>query len=211
MFSDKLVTLLLTFSKVELNRLRKLVASPYFNDEADALRLYDICHQQIRKSQETFVKMSKEQIWKKLQPGRPIDDAHLRRMTSDLTRLAMKFRALEQRSREPLEDWLVEQKALESAGLDKHLAGVERQITHYFDDAEVRNTDFYLHSFRYHWNIFNRSYRVVAATDYMAKLLPADMALERFYVTQKLKMYVAWLSYRQFRSTEQELPLPPQV
>jgi hypothetical protein len=209
MLSDKLVTLLRTFEKVDLNRLRKLVASPYFNDEPDALRLFDICHAALKKSPEALSKLTKEQVWKKLCPALPYDDAHLRRMTSDLNQLAIKFRALEQREREPLEDWLFEQKALEAAGLDKHLAGIERQITRHIEHSTARNTEFYHLAFRYHWNIFNRSYRVVAATDYMAKLLPANKALESFYVTQKLKMYVAWLSYRQFRSTDKVLPLPP--
>ncbi len=208
MFSDKLVTLLRTFGKVELNRLRKLVASPYFNDEPDALQLFDICHTALKKSPEALEKLTKEQIWKKLCPGKPFDDAHLRRMTSDLNQLAIKFRALEQREKDPLEDWLLEQKALRSAGLDKHLTGIERQITRYIDTTTARNTDFYYHSFQYYWNVFTRSSRIVAAADYMAKLLPANQSLDIFYITQKLKMYVAWLSYRQFRATDKVLPLP---
>ena len=153
--------------------------------------------------------MPKEKVWKKLFPDKTFNDLHLRRMASDLTQLAIRFRAMEQRQNIPSDQWINEQKALEAAGLDKHLAGVERQITRHIEETTAFDTEFYLFTFQYYWNIFNRSYRVVAATDYMAKLLPADRALESFYVTQKLKMYVAWLSYRQFRSTDRELPLPP--
>lgn len=183
--------------------------SPYFNDEADVVRLFDICHAALKKSPEAIEQLTKAKVWKKMCPELPFDDAHLRRMSSDLTRLAIRFRAMEQRAQTPLEEWLHEQKALEAAGLDKHLAGVERHISRSIEETPARSTDFYLFSFQYHWNIFNRSYRVVAVTDYMAKLLPANEALECFYVTQKLKMYVAWLSYRQFRSTDKALPLPP--
>lgn len=209
MFSDKLVTLLCTFGKVDLNRFRKMVASPYFNDEPDTLNLFDICHNALKKSQDSLFKLTKEQIWKKMYPGKAYDDAHLRRMASDLVQMAIKFKALEQREREPMEDWIFEQKALETSGLDKHLAGVERRITKHIETVPAHSADSFYLSFRFHWNIFNRSYRVVAATDYMAKLLPANRALESFYFNQKLKMYVAWLSYRKYRSTDKILPLPP--
>ncbi len=209
MLSDKLITLLRTFGKVELNRLRKFVDSPYLNDEPDVLRLFDLCHAILKKDPEILVQLPKEKVWKKLFPQKPFNDLHLRRMASDLTQLAIRFRAMEQRSNTPTEQWINEQKALEAAGLDKHLAGIERQITRHIEDNATFDTEFYLFTFQYYWNIFNRSYRVVAATEYMAKLLPADLALESFYITQKLKMYVAWLSYRQFRSTDRELPLPP--
>ncbi len=43
----------------------------------------------------------------------------------------------------------------------------------------------------------------------MEKLIPADQSLEYFYVVQKLKFYVAWLIFRGFRSTQQELSLIP--
>ncbi len=209
MLSDKLITLLRTFGKVELNRLRKFVDSPYLNDEPDVLRLFDLCHTTLKKDPESLAHLPKEKVWKKLFPQKPFNDLHLRRMASDLTQLSIRFRAMEQRSNTPTEQWINEQKALEAAGLDKHLAGIERLITRHIEENATFDTEFYLFTFQYYWNIFNRSYRVVAATEYMAKLLPADLALESFYITQKLKMYVAWLSYRQFRSTDRELPLPP--
>ncbi len=209
LLSDKLITLLRTFGKIELNRLRKFVESPYLNDEPDVLRLFDICHAILKKNPNDLAHLTKGKVWKKLFAPKPYNDLYLRRMASDLTQLAIRFRAMEQRNEIPTDQWLNEQKALEAAGLDKHLAGVERQITRHIEDTSILDTEFYLFTFQYYWNIFNRSYRVVAATDYMAKLLPADHALESFYITQKLKMYVAWLSYRQFRNTDRSLPLPP--
>ena len=72
-----------------------------------------------------------------------------------------------------------------------------------------QSTWYYLSQFRLHWNIYNRASKVVATSDFMDKLVPADQSLEYFYVVQKLKFYVAWLIYRGFRSTEQELPVIP--
>jgi hypothetical protein len=210
MFSDKLCTILMGFDKIELNRMRKFVASPYFCDDEDVLKLFDVCHTALRKAPEAFERLTKEQVWQKIYSKQVLyDDLQLRRLASQLTQLAIQFRGIEQRQHEPILDMLDQQIALEAPELDKHLAGVERQMTRYFEEDAAKNTRFYYHQFRYHWQVFNRSYRVVAKTDYMGKLLPADYALECFYVVQKLKMYVAWLAYRQYRNTEREVPLPP--
>jgi hypothetical protein len=199
--------MLLGFDKVELNRLRKFVASPYYCDDEDILRLFDVCHTAMRKQTDALLRLTKNQVWQKLYGSKSFDDLHLRRLASQLTQLAIRFKGVEQREREPIPDLLDQQIALESPDFEKHLAGVERGMIRYFDETQARNTQFYYYQFRYHWQVFNRSYRVVAKTDYMGKLLPADFALECFYVVQKLKMYVAWLSYRQFRSTEREVPI----
>jgi hypothetical protein len=86
---------------------------------------------------------------------------------------------------------------------------VERQIKKQLDAAEGQSAWHYLAQFRLHWNQYNRASKVVATADFMDKLLPADQSLENFYVVQKLKFYVAWLTFRGFRSTEEELQVIP--
>ena len=113
----------------------------------------------------------------------------------------------EARRHDPLGEALELQKVLDKPELSKHLNGVERQIIHLLEAAPGKSSAHYLAHFQNHWQVFSRASKVMATTDYMEKLGPADQYLECFYVVQKLKIYIAWLSYRNFRSTDQELML----
>lgn len=208
-FSEKLVSLLQTFSKYELNRFRKFLLSPYLNDQEELTRLFGIINEELRKGEEELSALDKQKVWKALFPKQKFDDAHLRRLASDLTQSALRFLVEEARKRDPLAEALELQKVLEQPELQKHLAGVERQIQKHLQTATGQSTWYYLSQFRLHWNQYNRASKVVATADFMEKLLPADQSLEYFYAVQKLKFYVAWLTFRGFRATEQKLTVIP--
>lgn len=209
MFSDKLISLLQTFSKYELNRFRKFLLSPYFNDQEDLVRLFEVVNHALRNGEEPANSLEKHGLWKSLYPGRKFDDAHLRRLSSDLNQLALRFMVEEARKQDPLSEALELQRILEKPELQKHLSGAERQIRKHLEAMPGQSTWYYLSQFRLHWNIYNRASKVVATSDFMDKLVPADQWLEYFYVVQKLKFYVAWLIFKGFRSTEQELTTIP--
>ena len=207
MFSDKLISLLLTLSRVEMARLHKFLQSPYFNDQPEVILLFERVAQALRKREMAAGQLTKEKIWDAIYPKRKLDDAQLRRLASDLTQLALQFLVQEARRQDPLGEALALQKVLEKPELKKHLDGTERQIVRLLDAAPGKSSAHYLTQFQASWHIFSRASKGMASADYMEKLLPADQYLEYFYVVQKLKFYVAWLSYSKFRSTEEELTL----
>ena len=207
MFSDKLISLLQTLSRVEMTRFHKFLQSPYFNDQKEVTRLFERVGQALRSGETDSPALRKEKVWAALYPKKDLDDAQLRRLASDLTQLALHFLVQEARRRDPLGEALELQKVLERPGLKKHLDGTERQIVRLLESAPGKSSGHYLAQFQAHWHTFSRASKGMASSDYMEKLLPADQYLEYFYVVQKLKFYVAWLSYRNFRSTDQELSL----
>lgn len=209
MLSDKLLSLLQTFSRYELNRFRKFLLSPYFNDQDDVTRLFDLVDDALRKGSDAVSRLNKKTTWKKLYPKTAFNDGHLRRISSDLTLLAQRFLVEEARQKDPLAEALELQKVLEKPELHKHLATTERQIQRLLEQTEKKSTGFYLAEFRRNWNIFTRASKVVATTGYTEKLTTADFYLECFYLAQKLKLYIAWLLYRGFRVTEREVPVIP--
>ena len=209
MVSEKLVSLLRTFSKYELNRFRKFLLSPYFNEQEDLVRLFGLLNTALRTEDNLETKLDKQGVWKALYPGKKFDNAHMRRISSELGQLAMHFLTEEARRQDALSEALELQQVLEKPELQKHLSGVERQIRRQLDAAPGQSTWYYLSQFRMHWNVYNRASKVVATADFMNKLLPADQSLDYFYVVQKLKFYVAWLIFRGFRSTQQELLVIP--
>ncbi|MBK8554736.1 MAG: hypothetical protein IPL65_02675 [Lewinellaceae bacterium] len=207
MFSDKLLTLLGSFSKYELNRFRKFLVSPYYNEQEVLINLFDLCNLAIREG--TVEKLDKNTVWKHLFPGKKLNDAQLRRTASELNQLALKFYSLEYREQQPMLELLDLQRKLESPVLFKHLSSVERLVDKYFEQAKPDNAKRYLEKHLYRWNIFDRASRTVSSSDYIDKLLPADFNLELFYIVQKLKLYVAWLSFRNFRNTSAVIDVVP--
>jgi len=209
MFSDKLISLLQTFSKVELNRLRKFLRSPWFCENDDVLRLFELVNDALRAGDETIANLDKTTVWTALYAGKKYDDTHLRRLTSELTQLTLRFLLEEHRNENPLAIALEMQEVLENPGLKKHLAGVERQIQKSLDETTGKSPEHYLAQFKMHWNIFSRSSKQVSTADYLEKLLPAGEHLDVFYLVQKLKIYMAWLMFQKIRIAEHEMPMLP--
>lgn len=208
MFSEKLVSLLANFSKVERNRFRKYLLSPYLNEQEDATRLFDYIDRHLRAPSGIF-DATKEQVWKALYPAIKFDDSHLRRLASDLNQLALKFLVAEMRHQTPIEEALDLQKALEKLPLKKQLAGVERQLQQMLEDAEGQSAEYLLARFRMHHHIFQRASKAVTTTGYIDKMAPADFYLECYYLVQKLKFYIAWLQFSGVRTTEKEISFIP--
>ena len=85
MTGSKLLTLLKTFNKYELNRLRKYVESPFFNENELLVDLFDLIDKFLRSNRENI---EQEKIWQKIFPKMPYDDIKFRRLSSDLNKLS---------------------------------------------------------------------------------------------------------------------------
>ncbi|MEZ4917967.1 MAG: hypothetical protein R2792_02585 [Saprospiraceae bacterium] len=207
MFSDKLLSLLKSFSKYDLNRFKKFLISPYFNEQEGLVHLFELCNEALRDSPEAVESLDKHTVWKKLFPKEALDEAHLRRMASELTLLAHRFLTIEYQEQNPNSGLLDLQKVFDKPRLKKHLAGIERQLQKNLGEPHRQASSQYLSLYRFHWNVYNRAAKTMATADYMSKLLPANEYLDAFYLVQKMKLYLAWLSYRNFRATELDIEL----
>lgn len=207
MFSEKLLSILQTLSKVERNRFRKYLISPYLNDQPDLILLFDAADKALRDG--IFAQLERQQVWQKLYPNKPYNDAQLRRLASDLNQLILRFLSDEARSQNPLVEALDLQRLLEKPELKKHLGSVERKINHLLDEAIGQSPEYYLAWFQMHHNVFTRAAKTIVTSGYAEKLWSADVHLEYFYLTQKLKYYVSWLLFSRSRTTEKEIVLPP--
>ena len=209
MVGDKLITLIQTLTKVERNRFRKYLLSPYLNDQPDLVPLFDALDQSLR--EQSALVQHKQQLWKRLYPRESFNDAQLRRMSSDLGQLCLDFLAAEARKENPLAKALDLQRLLDKPELRKHLAGVERQIQKLLSELSEHSSEHYHACFNIQHQIFTRAAKTITTTGYADKLLSADRYLEYFYLTQKLKYFVNWLLYTRSRASEKELLLSAQV
>lgn len=209
MLGSKSLTLLKSLTKTELNRLRKFIHSPWFNDNSDLIRLFDYLQDALRRGDAAASTFQKITVWAALFPAKPYDDAAMRRLSSDFTQLALRFLLEEQRTQDTLGEALALQRVLDRPNLKKHLAGVERQVRKQLEASQGKSPEYYLAQFQMHWNGFTRSAKSVSTADYFEKLWPANEYLEAFYVVQKLKMYLSWRMFRKVRAAEQDLEMPP--
>ncbi|HNM25487.1 MAG TPA: hypothetical protein PKL15_08665, partial [Saprospiraceae bacterium] len=89
--------------------------------------------------------------------------------------------------------------------LKRHLSAVEQSFYKTAAQQNVPSGLYYLDTFQFHWNIFNRASKVVSMADFMQKLLATDLELDRLYIVHKLKIYISWLIFSGFRSTDDEM------
>lgn len=200
-FSDKLISLLRTFSKYELNRFRKFLLSPYFNEQDALLHLFEAINKALRQGEPAIAALDKEKAWKAMYPRQTLDEAQLRRCASDLNRLALQFLAQETRQEEPLADAFALQKRLDRPEVSKHLNSVERQIATQLAEMPGKDLRYYQWQYQYEANLSVRYSKKMVGPEYADKLTASDQALACFYIIQKLKYYVAWLTLQSLRAT----------
>ena len=125
MVSNKLLLLLGTFNKYELNRLRKFLQSPYFNENKHLVILFEILNKFIRSEKEN---LDQALVWKKIFPKNPYNDTRFRRLTSDLNKLAQEFIMVDEFRKLPLASEAIVLRDFNNRNLDKHFSAVERNV-----------------------------------------------------------------------------------
>jgi hypothetical protein len=89
MLKSKFIDIIKTFSKEELKQFKDFLRSPFHNTNQNVVKLFDI----IRKYLPEFesASLEKENLFKKLYPGKKYNDTVMRILSSDLLSLAEEF------------------------------------------------------------------------------------------------------------------------
>jgi len=138
-------------------------------------------------------------------PGKPYSDIQLRRLSSDLTRLAFQFLYYEYLKEEPLRQQLQLMDQLQQMNLDKHYKGIMRQFEQQIEKYPWKNTQFHF----YHYRAKDIQQQVLERPgiplDDLSGLEAADHHLDCYYLGQKLRHYCDALGYESFLSLRAEL------
>lgn len=193
MIDSKLLTLLKTFNKYELNRLRKYVESPFFNENELLIKLYDLLDKFLRSNRITI---EQEVIWQKIFPKNPYNDTKFRRLCSDLNKLAQDFIAIEDFKNQPLAFEAYQLRLLNSKGLDKHYLAVERNIIRERKNLKLRDAMFYYNNMllEYEKHLYLEKHGVMRTKK--VNLGSADFQLDCFFLSLKLKNYCDVINYK---------------
>ncbi len=209
MLSDKLVTLLKSFQKQELNRFRKYLLSPFFNENKSLIDLFDIIDQNIRQysSIESIMPtLGKKDVWTKLFPDKNYKDTQLRRLCSDLGKLALDFLAYQNYSSNPISVASHLLPTLNNIQRSKHFKSAVQKALVLQKKNRIWDAKYYYHHFiieqqRDLHQAFSTS------ADILDNLQQADQHLDCFYIIYKLQFYCNFLNYQEMLNLETDIPL----
>lgn len=207
MRSTKVYQVLSVLDKVEHNRLRKYLSSPYFNPNATLVVLFDILGADIFRKSGSAGVLSKEEVWDCLGLERSYDDVYFRRLCADLLKLTEGY--LAQQLYEQDEAWrsvrlieAVSQRKLEplySSAVRSARAVVKK---------ERPGGPFY-HLRRYELERILYDLQNIISYNRLERSNIEEMMedLDQFYLAEKLKYYCIILGQRSFSTHDYESSL----
>ncbi len=203
MTDNKLYIVLTHFDKVEQNRLRKYIRSPYFNVNETLMIFYDILTEHINKNGKAGA-LVKENIWKKLFGKESFSDVRFRKLGSDLLKLIEGFLAQEIYDDNSLEQasYLIE--AVNKKKLEKLYSGSIRNAQLISEQQHQKPASFYYYQYLIEKNYFELS-EVELKRSEKSNVENIINNLDYFYLAEKLHWYSSVLSRKQLVSHEYEL------
>lgn len=204
MKNNKLLDLLRTFSKYELNRLQKWLHSPTVNEQDVLCQLFELLDKLLREDKDS----DKTSIWLILHPKQAYDDRKLRRYFSDLYKLTCRFLAFETYIEHGLTEQLYIMRSLNDRNLEKHFRSAERRGRQLLEQYPSRNT-----TFLHHHYVLEReratflSQRIKRSTE--THLEESSYRLDLFYLATKLRDYCSALAHEKVLKTNIQIGLIP--
>ncbi len=202
MLSEKLESLLLTLTKAQANRFKKYLNSPYFNENNDLVKLFNLILKKHSLNQKSSTKTA---VWKQLYPEKKFNDNWMRRICSDLTRLCQDFLALEVNKNQALDKQLSIVSAVNNPKLNKHFTGAVRQVRATIKNQGLKNANYHYTNFKIEFACHLHLEMMMAKRRDFENLEKADFHLDCFYITNKLKHFCDVLGYSKILSSKTEL------
>lgn len=211
LISNKLLSLLHTFSKHDLNSFKKFIISPFHNEQAELVRLFDIIDAHLRapSKEQKANPLEKDRVWKAIFDKKPYQDVRLRRLCSDLIKLIYSFLAYSNFQKQDFDEQLNLLHALNTPSLKKHFDSTLSHIQQAVEKKQLRNAAYHLTSYNTNYKLFNSTKDSKERINLFSSLEKADYHLEAFYITKKLENYCDYLSFKFIISIDVEIVLPP--
>lgn len=207
MLSKKLISLLETFSKHDLNRFGKYLHSPFFNEKKDLNRFFDIIDKILRtKKSQRAPQLDKKAVWKQLYGKQAYEDGRLRRLSSELTKHAYQFLALREYQSDPVREQVLLLRWLRRRHLDdKHFNGAVRKARRLQEKKNLQDASYHYQQYIIEEADHEHEEQPDKKAEYLKR---ADYHLECFYITRKLKHFSDALHYKKSTSSKVDIDVP---
>lgn len=204
---NKLLFLLFSFNRYELNKLQKFIESPYFNKSEKIILLFNLLKQDVIKNK---VK-SKEFYYTKTYDTKSFDDQKFRNILSDLLTLVLKFLSQEEFENDAQAQAIYLLDAAKNKQL-KSFYDKAINISHkWMEKNNLRSSEHYLNRYKLENNIFKLTNEFdkkagISKSKHEIDLLKINDHLDYFYMIEKLKYYNSYLSWKTITKIEYDFP-----
>lgn len=203
MTDSKIYNVLTHFDKVEQNRLRKYIRSPYFNVNETLMGFYDLLSEHIQANGKAG-QLTKEQIWAFLYKNEVFNDVRFRKLSSDLLKLVEGFLMQEKFENDNLQKVSYLLEAVGEKKLDKLYNSTTKNSRDLLNNQNLKPSGFYYHQYLIEKNYYKLSEIELKRSE---KSNAEDIInnLDRFFLAEKLKWYCGILSRKNLISHEYQL------
>ena len=202
MHTSKLYVILQQLDKIEQNRFRKYIHSPYFNRDQTLIDLFELLAGQI--TGERDHSLEKEDIWDDINGEKEYDDVRFRKYCSDLLKLVEGYLAQEAYESNPIHHSKFLMEAVGKKRIKKLYSGALRSARRASKKQPHEAAEHFYHQYhieRIYYEMeeheLNRSSR--------SNLEEIAQNLDLFYLGEKLRLYCAVLSRQNIKSYEYKL------
>lgn len=204
---SNLVNILANLSKFELNKLRKFITSPYFNKNEKVILLFDLINKDIRAQRD----LKKEQYFKKIFKTTSYNDQQYRNLNSELFKLVIKFLAQEEYEKAHANQANFLIKAVKEKNLFQVYDKAVSTAHKWMDKHKLRNSEYYLQRYKLENNIFKLTSEFEKKTKIKKNhehldILEINDQLDYFYMTEKLRYYNSYLSWKTMSKITYDFP-----
>ncbi len=204
MRSSKLYSILKEFSKIEQNRFRKFLQSPYFNRSEIIVELFNIIADDI--NEEGKIPLKKELIWEALDLPQPYDDTRFRKYLSDLLKLLESFLAQQAYENDPVYQAAFLIEAIGSKKLEKLYKTAVRSAHRLTQQYPYESSLYFYHRYKIERNFFDLTDFEIKRAD-KNNVEDINKYLDCFFLSEKLKFYLTILSQQNVAKYEYDIKL----
>ena len=209
MVGSKLMKLLNSLSINELSLFHKYLISPYFNENRDLVKLFEILTEHIKQGKKPGASLHKTSVWRALYGETPYKDIQLRRINSELTKRTLDFLGLKTFQQRPFSSYLFSLEAVNQPNLERHFDGLTRKIERISNSDGVQDPYYHFYQFKLEHSLHTHLELSQKKLSSFEHLENADFQLDCFYFAQKLKNYCDLLGYQKSLSTQASIQLFP--
>ncbi len=202
MRNSKVYSILKEFDRIEQNRFRKYLTSPYFNRDQTLVELFDLLINDVNGG--NGIELEKEVVWDQLNLDSPYNDTRFRKYCSDLLKLAEGFLAQEIYEEASMQKILNLISAVGRKKIDKLFSSTMRTARRIAVDHPFQSANFFYDQYEIEKNYFEMAGHDLKRAE-KSNLEAISDNLDKFYLSEKLRLHNEALARKKFSSIQYNL------